>query len=79
MSAQLLAPAQFEIDLEAVIAQRQVRRQRQVAQHVPLAILLVRTALGQIPGAHLAATRSAAALELHRPAQQAHSARWPAY
>jgi hypothetical protein len=37
-----------------VIAQRQVRRQRQIAQHEPAALLLVRAALGQIPGAHFA-------------------------
>ncbi len=54
MSGQLSLPREFEIDLEAVISQRQVRGQRQVAQHEPLAILLVRAALGQIPGAHLA-------------------------
>ena len=60
----------FEFDVEAVVSGGQIRRQRQVAQHVPFAILLVRATLRQIPGMNLARPRSTATLELHRPAQQ---------
>ena len=70
MSGQLSRPANSRSDLEAVITEGQVRGQRQVAQHVPLAVVLVRTALGQFPGAHLAAARTATTLELHGPVQQ---------
>jgi hypothetical protein len=60
----------LEIDLEAVVSGVQVCRQRQVAQHVPLAILLMRPPLGKIPGMNFTRPRSTATLELHRPAQQ---------
>ncbi len=63
-----LGAGELELDAQAVISRRQIR-QRQVAQHEPAPVELVRAAFRQIPGAALAAAL-AAALELHAPAQQ---------
>ncbi len=63
-----LGAGEFELDSQAVISRRKIR-QRQIAQHEPAPVLLMRAAFRQIPGADLAAAL-AAALELHAPAQQ---------
>ena len=78
ISGQVSRPANSSSTSQAVITQRQILGQRQVAQHEPAAVLLVRTALGQIPGAHLAVAL-AAALELHASSAAARCVRWPAY
>jgi hypothetical protein len=64
-----VAAGEFEVQMQPVIPRRQVRGQRQVAQHVPLALARVGTAFRQIPGTHLAAP-FVTALELHAPAQR---------
>jgi hypothetical protein len=64
-----LAPREFQIDFQRVVSGRQIRRQRQVAQHVPAPVVTVRSTLGQAPRIRLAGTRSTI-LEGHVPLQQ---------
>ena len=64
-----LPAAELQVDFQAVVTRRQVFGQRQVAQHVPASFALVRAALRQAPGTHLA-TALGALLQHHAPAQQ---------